>query len=164
MIRVHKAFLEKDLSSKILLQVHDELLFEVDESAVDQTIEIARDGPYQVRGGIALEGTDLFEGASQEHYALCRCGHSRNKPFCDGSHWYAGFKDDEAQTIAKAAKAGQFVRVLAWEKGELVPMTLADWDADGLMDIIAGRGGARDAVERDYTRLDVMPCRLGPCL
>jgi len=31
--------------------------------------------------------------------------------------------------IAKAARAGQFVRVLAWEKGELVPMTLADWDA-----------------------------------
>jgi len=30
--------------------------------------------------------------------------------------------------IAKAAKAGQFVRVLAWEKGEFVPMTLADWD------------------------------------
>ena len=31
--------------------------------------------------------------------------------------------------IAKAARAGQFVRVLAWDKGELVPMTLADWDA-----------------------------------
>lgn len=31
--------------------------------------------------------------------------------------------------IAKSARAGQFVRVLAWEKGELVPMTLADWDA-----------------------------------
>jgi glutamate synthase (NADPH/NADH) small chain len=31
--------------------------------------------------------------------------------------------------IAKAARAGQFVRVLAWEKGELVPMTIADWDA-----------------------------------
>ena len=30
--------------------------------------------------------------------------------------------------IAKAAHAGQFIRVLAWEKGELVPMTLADWD------------------------------------
>jgi glutamate synthase (NADPH/NADH) small chain len=30
--------------------------------------------------------------------------------------------------IAKAARAGQFVRVLAWDKGELVPMTLADWD------------------------------------
>ncbi|MBE9567106.1 MAG: sulfide/dihydroorotate dehydrogenase-like FAD/NAD-binding protein, partial [Proteobacteria bacterium] len=31
--------------------------------------------------------------------------------------------------IAKSARAGQFVRVLAWKKGELVPMTLADWDA-----------------------------------
>lgn len=32
--------------------------------------------------------------------------------------------------IAKSAKAGQFVRVLAWEKGELIPLTLADWDAN----------------------------------
>ncbi len=30
--------------------------------------------------------------------------------------------------IAKAARAGQFVRVLPWEKGELIPLTLADWD------------------------------------
>ncbi|MBI4754235.1 MAG: sulfide/dihydroorotate dehydrogenase-like FAD/NAD-binding protein [Betaproteobacteria bacterium] len=32
--------------------------------------------------------------------------------------------------VAKAARAGQFVRVLAWEKGELIPLTLADWDAE----------------------------------
>ncbi len=31
--------------------------------------------------------------------------------------------------IAQAAQAGQFVRVLAWAKGELIPLTLADWDA-----------------------------------
>jgi len=35
----------------------------------------------------------------------------------------------KAPLIAKAAKAGQFIRVLADEKGELVPMTLADWDS-----------------------------------
>ncbi len=35
-----------------------------------------------------------------------------------------------APLIAKSARAGQFVRVLAWAKGELVPMTLADWDAE----------------------------------
>jgi glutamate synthase (NADPH/NADH) small chain len=34
-----------------------------------------------------------------------------------------------APVIAKAAKAGQFVRVLGTEKGELIPLTLADWDA-----------------------------------
>ncbi|TSA11406.1 MAG: 2-polyprenylphenol hydroxylase, partial [Comamonadaceae bacterium] len=31
--------------------------------------------------------------------------------------------------VAKSAQAGQFVRVLPWEKGELIPLTLADWDA-----------------------------------
>lgn len=33
-----------------------------------------------------------------------------------------------APLIAKTARAGQFVRVLPWEKGELIPLTLADWD------------------------------------
>ncbi|MEN8179927.1 MAG: sulfide/dihydroorotate dehydrogenase-like FAD/NAD-binding protein [Pseudomonadota bacterium] len=39
--------------------------------------------------------------------------------------------------IAKAARAGQFVRVLAWEKGELIPLTLADWDTEaGTIDLV----------------------------
>jgi CDGSH-type Zn-finger protein/truncated hemoglobin YjbI len=59
-------------------------------------IEITADGPYRVTGGIPLEGADgkrvrHAHGASAEHYALCRCGHSRNKPFCSGMHWYVGF-------------------------------------------------------------------------
>ena len=32
-------------------------------------------------------------GSSREHYALCRCGHSQNKPFCSGMHWYVEFRD-----------------------------------------------------------------------
>ena len=47
-------------------------------------IQITRNGPYRVRGGVVLEGVEYGQGASREHYALCRCGHSRNKPFCDG--------------------------------------------------------------------------------
>ena len=35
-----------------------------------------------------------------------------------------------APMIAKAAQAGQFVRVLPWDKGELIPLTLADWDVE----------------------------------
>jgi glutamate synthase (NADPH/NADH) small chain len=42
-----------------------------------------------------------------------------------------------APLIARSAKAGQFVRVLAWERGELIPLTLADWDADaGTIDLV----------------------------
>ncbi|RYH09744.1 sulfide/dihydroorotate dehydrogenase-like FAD/NAD-binding protein [Tropicimonas sp. IMCC6043] len=42
-----------------------------------------------------------------------------------------------APVVARAAKAGQFVRVLASENGELIPLTLADWDAEkGTIDIV----------------------------
>jgi len=42
-----------------------------------------------------------------------------------------------APLIARSARAGQFVRVLAWDKGELIPLTLADWDADqGTIDLV----------------------------
>ena len=61
-------------------------------------IEITADGPYRVTGRIPLAGPDgepvaHAQGSSAEHYALCRCGHSRNKPFCSGMHWYVGFTD-----------------------------------------------------------------------
>ncbi|UCH84911.1 MAG: CDGSH iron-sulfur domain-containing protein [Candidatus Latescibacterota bacterium] len=74
----------------------------INEFFDDAEIRVTRNGPYAVRGSVQLRGADFLEGASREHYTLCRCGHSRNKPFCDGSHWYTGFKDDEALTIAQA--------------------------------------------------------------
>ena len=55
-------------------------------------IRIVRDGPYEVEGDIALSVVAWCEGASQDHYALCRCGESKNKPFCDGAHHKAGFR------------------------------------------------------------------------
>lgn len=68
-------------------------------------IHISRNGPYHVRGGVELKGEELGDGASTEHYTLCRCGRSGNKPRCDGAHWYAAFKDDEALTISAANRA-----------------------------------------------------------
>jgi CDGSH-type Zn-finger protein/truncated hemoglobin YjbI len=61
-------------------------------------IEVTKDGPYRITGGIRLVGpdgapADRAEGASREHYALCRCGRSRNKPYCSGMHWYVNFRD-----------------------------------------------------------------------
>lgn len=59
----------------------------------EPTVTVTQNGPYAVTGGIELMGVAFGEGASREHYTLCRCGASRNKPFCDGSHWEAGFHD-----------------------------------------------------------------------
>ncbi len=61
-------------------------------------VKIVEDGPYFVSGNIELFDDDKPE--SNEHYALCRCGNSKNKPFCDGQHWYTKFRDEgKAQNI-----------------------------------------------------------------
>ncbi|WP_295427463.1 CDGSH iron-sulfur domain-containing protein [uncultured Thiodictyon sp.] len=52
------------------------------------------DGPLLVKGNLSIRaasGRLAWEGTET---ALCRCGASRNKPFCDGSHRAAGFKSD----------------------------------------------------------------------
>ncbi|HWG24534.1 CDGSH iron-sulfur domain-containing protein [Actinospica sp.] len=64
----------------------------------EPTITVTADGPYRITGAIELTGHDgedhpRAEGASREHYALCRCGHSQNKPFCSGAHYYVEFRD-----------------------------------------------------------------------
>jgi CDGSH-type Zn-finger protein/truncated hemoglobin YjbI/ferredoxin len=68
------------------------------DSPREPAIEISKDGPYRVTGSIELLDRDRRpeprnDGASLEHYSLCRCGKSQNKPFCSGMHWYADFHD-----------------------------------------------------------------------
>ena len=61
----------------------------------DPLIYVAKNGPYAVKGGVEFE--DSVTGQvpkSRDHYTLCRCGGSKNKPFCDGTHWQ-GFTDDK---------------------------------------------------------------------
>ena len=58
-------------------------------------VTVTKDGPYAITGGIELLEQLLGEGASTEHYTLCRCGGSKNKPFCDGTHWHIGFRDEK---------------------------------------------------------------------
>ena len=65
-----------------------------DFDRAEPNIEVAKDGPYYVGGSIPLEGATIAKDCSNEHYALCRCGQSRNKPFCDGYHYDIDFKAD----------------------------------------------------------------------
>lgn len=67
---------------------------EKDKGKYEPAIMIAPDGPYVVSGGVDLVGATWADGASENEYTLCRCGASKNKPFCDGSHWKIKFSDD----------------------------------------------------------------------
>jgi CDGSH-type Zn-finger protein len=59
---------------------------------VEDPVE-ACSGPLWVRGGVQIVGEDGFKYERRNRVTLCRCGASRNKPFCDGSHAAAKFND-----------------------------------------------------------------------
>jgi CDGSH-type Zn-finger protein len=52
---------------------------------VELRVEVARGGPLRLQGPLTLEGADGASCAGSKG-ALCRCGASDSKPFCDGSH------------------------------------------------------------------------------
>jgi CDGSH-type Zn-finger protein len=78
-------------------------------SPEERRISVVRNGPYLVYGGLPLvrkrkivsengdsltwQRTEVLE--TEETYALCRCGHSSTKPFCDGTHARIGFQGNE---------------------------------------------------------------------
>jgi CDGSH-type Zn-finger protein len=79
----------------------------------DKKIMITKDGPYLVSGNLPIDKQIIAIGEegepkkwvkgknvpSNQPCALCRCGESKNKPFCDGTHAKVGFKG--AETASK---------------------------------------------------------------
>ncbi len=57
-------------------------------------IKVRKNGPYLVKGQATVVDHEGNLIRSEENMALCRCGHSDNKPFCDGSHKQVGFNDE----------------------------------------------------------------------
>ncbi|MEL6584589.1 MAG: CDGSH iron-sulfur domain-containing protein [Pseudomonadota bacterium] len=57
------------------------------------SITVMKDGPYAVTN-IPAPATSEADGPSARKYVLSRCGHSKNKPFCDGTHYDVGWRDD----------------------------------------------------------------------
>lgn len=61
-------------------------------------IKVRENGPYKVTGPVTLidaDGNRYDLGAEGEPIALCRCGGSTTKPFCDGTHSQTGFEAAE---------------------------------------------------------------------
>jgi 3-phenylpropionate/trans-cinnamate dioxygenase ferredoxin subunit len=61
----------------------------------DVTIEIIENGPYIVTGQVELKDDDGNVYPVKQRSALCRCGASTTKPFCDGTHSKIGFQAAE---------------------------------------------------------------------
>lgn len=59
----------------------------------DVSIEVERHGPYRVQN-VELDAEFNGVGASKANYVLCRCGMSKNKPFCDGTHYEEKWRDN----------------------------------------------------------------------
>ena len=70
------------------------------ENAVPATLSLIEDpgtgssGPLVLRGGIRVESASGTSYEVRNRQALCRCGHSSNKPFCDGTHASIRFRDE----------------------------------------------------------------------
>ena len=102
------------------------------------TVDIARDGPLYLRGDIRLAGSDGDVFLEDTRVALCRCGASRNKPYCDGRHAEMGFSDQGALTKTGSAAedfvAGGELRVAPSPNGPLL--------LRGAVEIRSAEGGA----------------------
>ena len=61
------------------------------------TIKVRENGPYLVTGPVTLTDADgkVYELPEGKGLALCRCGHSSTKPFCDKAHREIGFEAPE---------------------------------------------------------------------
>ena len=65
----------------------------------DVTIEVLENGPYIVEGPVDVidyDGKKVPVPEGRKTIALCRCGGSVEKPFCDGTHSKIGFRGAEA--------------------------------------------------------------------
>ena len=101
-------------------------------------INIRENGAYAVRAPIRLAGKDIGFRAT-----LCRCGQSKNKPFCDNSHIAAGFKatgePDTRPSEPLAVRDGVL---------EIDPQTNGPLVVRGNLEICAGTGRTVDRVDR----------------
>lgn len=123
----------------------------VEEAADAQnTVQVSYNGPYFIRGDLTIEGThDKNMPGTQYRAALCRCGHSKNKPFCDNSHEAVNFKD--------YAAIGESGATLENKGGSLVITAIKDGPLmlKGNVTLLAGSG------RRAWQGTKVALCRCG---
>lgn len=108
-----------------------------ESAAVQNTIAVTYNGPLFARGALAIEDAPADMPGVRFRAALCRCGQSKNKPYCDNSHEAAGFRDYGA--------VGETGKGLAAAGGPLAIKPIKDGPlrVRGNLAIVASSGCAR---------------------
>ncbi|WP_334150984.1 CDGSH iron-sulfur domain-containing protein [Hyphomicrobium sp.] len=108
------------------------------------TLRLQENGPYVLRGDLRIGEERLFRAT------LCRCGRTKNRPFCDGSHTAAGFcatgEPEPNKSEPLEARDGPLV---------ITPLKNACLKVEGNLEIVAGSGRRLDRVRETYL------CRCG---
>jgi CDGSH-type Zn-finger protein len=109
------------------------------------TLTVQENGPLELRAPTSVAGSDA--GPS---LALCRCGASRNKPYCDGSHVAAGFtatgEPPTRESEPLASRAGPVA---------IQPVRNGPLHLKGPLEIVSGTGRTIDRVQECWL------CRCG---
>ena len=85
-------------SGRLVAEDHERGVIEPEfkqEISVIQETDRGVSGPLWVKGGVEIESADGEKYEKRNRVTLCRCGKSNNKPFCDGMHHFAKFKDKQ---------------------------------------------------------------------
>ncbi len=107
-------------------------------SAKGCTIELCENGPVLIKAEATLNGETIAAGA-----ALCRCGKSSNKPYCDGTHSTIGFQDNGGVTtngVSGTAEGDAALKIKTAPNGPILcsgPLTLRS--ADGATEMTGSR-------------------------
>ena len=90
----------------------------------ENTVMVAADGPLYVRGEIQILDAGGNVTLNDTRVALCRCGASSNKPYCDGSHAGADFEDagdlGNVERTDAAARSNGAIRIAPSRNGPLL--------------------------------------------
>lgn len=83
----------KEISQKVVRNLSVEQV--ADYGIEPVKIQVMPNGPVLVSGNFQMLDSDDNEIKSMKMVSLCRCGHTKEQPFCDGTHFKVGFRDKE---------------------------------------------------------------------